>query len=63
MKNNEGSMAESSAVPYEEVISQREKSILSRLNDFIIDRKNKVEGDEKHYGLPIFWDIIQDKAP
>jgi len=61
-KQNEGSIAENSAIPYEEIISQREKQIISKLGLYVSD-VSQLEAEESHFGLPIFWELMQDKAP
>lgn len=55
-------MAETEALPYEDVIKKREYLILNNVNDYITNQ-NDLDSEDKLYGLPIFWELIQDKAP
>lgn len=55
-------MSESSAHPYDELIRKREYHVISKFSEYLSNPK-QIENEDKLYGLPIFWDLIQDKAP
>ncbi|CDW78729.1 UNKNOWN [Stylonychia lemnae] len=61
-KHNEDSINESNTIAYEDYISLREKQALQRIGEIVNNQQINQLGDEKHYGLPIFWELIQDRA-
>lgn len=61
-KNNEMSMSETQPCDFEEVCNQREMSILMNLQDHISTPNSGLHGNEKLYGLPLFWDLAQDRS-
>lgn len=61
-KNNEMSLREDQAYDYDELCQNREEEVVKNFSQQLESPNKGLGGDEKLYGLPIFWDLIQDKA-
>ena len=54
--------SDSQTEDYDEQCSKKEKWIVQHLGDNLKSPTKGLSGDEKLYGLPIFWDLVQDKT-
>jgi len=54
-------MAEDVPIVFEETVRKRESVVMSSIQEYFKGTA-KLESEDKRYGLPIFWEIIQDRA-
>lgn len=61
IKSNDMGISENQSVDYEESLLKRETQLISNFKDSLESSSKGLLGDEKLYGLPIFWELLQDK--
>lgn len=54
-------MAEDIPTVFEVQIRNRESAIIRDIKEYLKNQQ-KWDTDDKQYGLPIFWELIQDRA-
>ena len=60
-KVTEHTLGEEHASSFEEVVKKREIKVFTNINDYL-NNPSKWDTDDKAYGLPIFWEMIQDRS-
>ena len=57
----ESAMAEAQPSSFEELVRKREADLVGAIGKFL-SAPSTWDSDCKQFGLPIFWELIQDKA-
>lgn len=60
-RTQECQMEEQHARTYDDIIKEREAKIVSNFKQYLSD-PTSWNTEDKQYGLPIFWELIQDRA-
>ncbi len=60
-KVTEYSIGEEHASSFEDFVKKREIQMLSNLGEYL-GNPQKWDTEDKSYGLPIFWEMIQDRS-
>ena len=61
IKNNDMSMTESHSVDFDSQCDLKEMEIIKQIKENMSHPNKGLTGKEKLYGLPIFWELIQDR--
>ena len=62
LKSTEIGMSEDQPDDYDDQCQKKERAIIANIDEHLKSPAKGLTGEEKIYGLPIFWELIQDKT-